>query len=44
MIFEATSDGWLELGRGRRVRCALGRGGVAPAKDKREGDGKTPLG
>ena len=44
MIFEATSDGWLELGRGRRVRCALGRSGVAPADDKREGDGKTPLG
>ena len=44
MIFEATSDGWLELGRGRRVRCALGRSGVARAEDKREGDGKTPLG
>jgi L,D-peptidoglycan transpeptidase YkuD (ErfK/YbiS/YcfS/YnhG family) len=44
VIFEATSDGWLELGRGRRVRCALGRSGVMAADQKREGDGATPLG
>ena len=44
VIFQASSDGWLDLGRGRRVRCAFGRSGVAPADDKREGDGKTPLG
>lgn len=29
---------------GRRVRCALGPAGVVAARDKREGDGKTPLG
>ncbi|HEX4097442.1 MAG TPA: L,D-transpeptidase family protein [Caulobacteraceae bacterium] len=44
MIYEVGSDGWLDLGRGRKVRCALGRSGVAPAAAKREGDGKTPLG
>ncbi len=44
MIFEASTDGWLDLGRGRRVRCVFGRAGVAEAADKREGDGKTPLG
>ena len=44
VIFRVSADGWLELGRGRRVRCALGRGGVAPGSDKREGDGRTPLG
>jgi L,D-peptidoglycan transpeptidase YkuD (ErfK/YbiS/YcfS/YnhG family) len=26
------------------VRCALGKGGVVPAADKREGDGKSPAG
>lgn len=35
------SDGWLEW-RGRRLRCALGRGGVRA--DKQEGDGATPAG
>ena len=44
VIFQANSAGWLDLGRGRRVRCALGRGGVAAAEFKREGDGRTPLG
>jgi L,D-peptidoglycan transpeptidase YkuD (ErfK/YbiS/YcfS/YnhG family) len=44
VIFEVGSDGWLDLGRGRKVRCALGRSGVTPAEAKREGDGKTPLG
>jgi L,D-peptidoglycan transpeptidase YkuD (ErfK/YbiS/YcfS/YnhG family) len=43
MIFSATSDGTLDIG-GRRVRCALGRSGVLPAADKREGDGASPLG
>ena len=43
MIFTATSDGYLDID-GRRVRCALGRSGVRPAADKREGDGASPLG
>lgn len=43
MIFVATSDGWLDMGD-RRVRCALGPGGVIPAAVKREGDGATPAG
>ena len=43
MIFSATSDGSLDIG-GRSVRCALGRSGVLPAADKREGDGASPLG
>jgi L,D-peptidoglycan transpeptidase YkuD (ErfK/YbiS/YcfS/YnhG family) len=29
---------------GRTVRCTLGRGGVRPAAQKREGDGATPAG
>ncbi|THD57932.1 L,D-transpeptidase family protein [Phenylobacterium sp.] len=29
---------------GRGIRCALGRGGVTPAADKREGDGASPAG
>ena len=43
VIFTATADGFLDLGA-RRVRCALGRGGVRLAADKREGDGASPLG
>jgi L,D-peptidoglycan transpeptidase YkuD (ErfK/YbiS/YcfS/YnhG family) len=43
VIFTATADGFLDLGA-RRVRCALGRTGVTPASDKREGDGKSPAG
>ncbi len=38
-----TSDGILSYG-GLRFRCALGKGGVRPEADKREGDGATPLG
>jgi L,D-peptidoglycan transpeptidase YkuD (ErfK/YbiS/YcfS/YnhG family) len=34
-------SGYLQLG-GARYRCALGRGGVR--RDKREGDGATPIG
>lgn len=29
---------------GRRLRCTVGRGGIVPADDKREGDGATPAG
>ena len=43
MNFTATADGFLNLG-GRKVRCALGRSGVKPAADKREGDGASPAG
>jgi L,D-peptidoglycan transpeptidase YkuD (ErfK/YbiS/YcfS/YnhG family) len=41
--FTATADGFLDLG-GEKVRCALGRSGVKPAADKREGDGASPAG
>lgn len=49
MILRVWSDGWFELpGKDdappRRVRCALGPSGVIAARDKREGDGATPLG
>ena len=37
------STGILEW-QGRRYACALGKGGVAPEGEKREGDGKTPAG
>ncbi len=43
MIFTAMSDGRFELS-GRWTRCALGKNGVRPAEDKREGDGASPLG
>lgn len=29
---------------GRRFPCSVGRGGIVPARDKREGDGATPAG
>ena len=49
MILRVWSDGRFELpardGDGaRQVRCALGPSGVIDPQDKREGDGKTPLG
>ena len=43
MKFTATANGFIDIG-GRRVRCALGKGGVKPAVDKREGDGASPAG
>jgi L,D-peptidoglycan transpeptidase YkuD (ErfK/YbiS/YcfS/YnhG family) len=43
LIFTATADGQLDLGT-RRVRCALGKGGVKPAAEKREGDLASPAG
>ena len=43
MKFTATADGFIDIG-GRRVRCALGKGGVKPAAEKREGDGASPAG
>ncbi len=41
--FIATSDGFLR-GPGVAFRCALGKGGIMPACDKREGDGASPAG
>ena len=29
---------------GRVFPCSVGRGGIVPARDKREGDGATPAG
>jgi len=43
MIFTAHQNGQFDLA-GRSVSCVLGRGGVKPAAEKREGDGATPLG
>ena len=43
MNFEVYADGVFFLARGE-ARCALGRGGVAAAGAKREGDGATPAG
>lgn len=40
----AYPDGRLILPGGRETRCVLGKGGVLPAADKREGDGATPAG
>ena len=42
-VFTAWSDGRFEIAD-RITRCALGRSGVLPAKDKREGDGASPEG
>lgn len=35
---------WGARYRGRRFPCAIGRGGICAADDKREGDGATPAG
>jgi L,D-peptidoglycan transpeptidase YkuD (ErfK/YbiS/YcfS/YnhG family) len=43
MIFTATADGWFALAGGP-VRCALGKAGVTPATEKREGDLASPAG
>lgn len=43
MVLTVRSDGWLVL-PDKRMRCALGKGGVRPVIEKREGDGATPLG
>ena len=42
-VYTAHADGRFDMD-GRKVRCALGKGGVIDADDKREGDGCTPLG
>ncbi|RYG11904.1 MAG: hypothetical protein EON96_14575 [Caulobacteraceae bacterium] len=43
MMFAAWPDGSFDLA-GDLARCALGRGGVKPAREKREGDGASPAG
>lgn len=43
MLFRAHADGRFEL-EGRTLRCAIGKTGAIAAKDKREGDGKSPAG
>jgi L,D-peptidoglycan transpeptidase YkuD (ErfK/YbiS/YcfS/YnhG family) len=43
MLFPVFADGSMTL-EGRRVRCAVGRGGLCAAAVKREGDGRTPAG
>jgi L,D-peptidoglycan transpeptidase YkuD (ErfK/YbiS/YcfS/YnhG family) len=43
MIFTAWPDGRFDLA-GRLTRCAVGRGGVVAADQKREGDGASPAG
>ncbi len=43
MVFAAWPDGSFDLA-GDLARCAVGRSGFIPAKDKREGDGATPIG
>lgn len=43
MQFRAHADGRFEL-NGRTLRCAIGKAGAIAAADKREGDGKSPLG
>ena len=42
-LWTATSKGKLS-GDELSVRCALGRGGLIAAEDKREGDGASPVG
>ena len=41
--FSAAAAGQFHINE-HSVRCAIGKGGVRPAGDKREGDGASPLG
>jgi L,D-peptidoglycan transpeptidase YkuD (ErfK/YbiS/YcfS/YnhG family) len=43
LIFTANAAGVFDLGP-RKAACALGKGGLKPAADKREGDGAAPIG
>lgn len=42
-VFAAFPEGQVDID-GLRVRCALGKTGVVPASEKKEGDGATPVG
>jgi L,D-peptidoglycan transpeptidase YkuD (ErfK/YbiS/YcfS/YnhG family) len=44
LIVEQSVNGWIARWDGAVYRCAVGRGGVVPALEKREGDGATPAG
>jgi L,D-peptidoglycan transpeptidase YkuD (ErfK/YbiS/YcfS/YnhG family) len=43
MIFRASPAGEFHYGK-ITTRCVLGKGGVRPAAEKREGDGASPIG
>ena len=43
VIFSATSDGRF-FGAGLAFQCAVGKAGIVPAEDKREGDHASPAG
>lgn len=43
-VILTVEHGALALKDGRKVVCALGKGGLVPAARKREGDGATPVG
>lgn len=42
IVVAGDADGWSATFAGRRFRCTVGRGGFV--RDKREGDGATPIG
>jgi L,D-peptidoglycan transpeptidase YkuD (ErfK/YbiS/YcfS/YnhG family) len=44
LLIRVDASGRLELPDGRALACVLGKGGVRPAAEKREGDGATPAG
>ena len=43
LVFRASSDG-IFSGPNIKFRCAIGRGGITDASNKREGDGASPVG
>lgn len=43
LIFEASADG-IFVGANHEFRCAIGKGGMTEAANKREGDGASPIG
>ncbi len=44
LIVEAAGDAWRARWGTQELRCAVGRGGLVAAAEKREGDGATPVG
>lgn len=44
LLFRVDKSGRLELPHGRSFACVIGKGGVVPALEKREGDGASPAG